>query len=599
MTAFNLRAVKVHLVENLDDAAEFKHWLGTVRGGLAVDTETSGLNPWDAGAELRLIQFGDAQQGWSIPWKDWRGLALETLDRWDGEWMTHNLAFETRWLYVHGDGYRFPTDRTHDTMIASRIIDPLQSAALKALSDKHLDRRASFGQGALKEIMAKNNWGWGDVPINLPEYWQYGALDTVLTRGIFDKFSPLITGDGRFRSAYDLDMAVRHIASSMEIRGMRIDQNYAREQYERLDKVHDEVITWGEEKYGINVASTIQLGGLIETLGGQIRERTARGNPKVTKDDLNFWVNTGSPELSTLAQSVIDMRESGKTAETYFKGCIEAMDVDGLVHAEINTLGARTGRMSVSNPPLQQLPRGSALVRNMFIPREGNVLISTDFAQVEMRLMAHFSDDLDLIETFNEADKHGGDFFTTMGAAVYGDPEFSKKDKRRGLVKNVMYGKAYGAGVAKMAASAGVPFEQMEVVADAINTQYPGIADMMKRVEGIGSDREKYEGQGYVLTPFGRRLPCDNDRTYSLVNYLLQGHAAEIFKKSLIDLDSAGYGEFFVVPVHDEILVDLPAELVDEAMREIPDIMSNTTDYSVKILAESEGPLLKWGEKYE
>jgi DNA polymerase-1 len=67
----------------------------------------------------------------------------------------------------------------------------------------------------------------------------------------------------------------------------------------------------------------------------------------------------------------------------------------------------------------------------------------------------------------------------------------------------------------------------------------------------------------------------------------------------LIDLDSAGYGEFFVVPVHDEILVDLPAELADEAMREIPEIMSNTTDYSVNILAESEGPLLKWGEKYE
>jgi DNA polymerase-1 len=128
---------------------------------------------------------------------------------------------------------------------------------------------------------------------------------------------------------------------------------------------------------------------------------------------------------------------------------------------------------------------------------------------------------------------------------------------------------------------------------------YPGIRSFMKQIENVGRTREAGEGQGYVVTPYGRRLPCDEDKYYTLVNYLLQGHAAEIFKQSLVDLDHSGWGEFMILPVHDEILMDVPDELVAEALVEVPRAMGNTRDYAVPITAESEGGFTRWSEKYD
>jgi DNA polymerase-1 len=212
--------------------------------------------------------------------------------------------------------------------------------------------------------------------------------------------------------------------------------------------------------------------------------------------------------------------------------------------------------------------------------------------------MAHFSKDPDLQRAFLEADATGGDFFTIMGRDIYLDPDFKKSDKRRGLVKNTLYGKAYGAGITKMAESAGVPFSQMEPVVHAVDARYPGIKRFMKEIEDVGFRRKRDEGTGYVMTPYGRRLPCDDDKLYALTNYLHQGHAAEIFKKALVELDMAGYSPYMVLPVHDEILLDAPADLIPELLVDVPKVMSNLVDYAVPLTAEAEGPFDRWGQKY-
>jgi DNA polymerase-1 len=295
------------------------------------------------------------------------------------------------------------------------------------------------------------------------------------------------------------------------------------------------------------------------------------------------------------------MRKNAKIASTYFANLVETARLyDGgyYVHANIRTLGARTSRMSISDPPLQQLPKSSPLVRRAFIPRHGRKIISTDYSQIEMREMAHFSEDAGLVEAFRHADATGGDFFVEMGKQIYSQPDFQKKDKRRGLVKNTMYGSAYGAGVAKMAESAGVLVTEMEPVVRQIAATFPGLKRFQKDIERLARSRENNEGQGYVITPFGRRLPCDEGKAYTLVNYLLQGHAAEIFKKSLVELDAAGFGEWMLLPVHDEIVMDMPDDLVKDALVEVPRIMENTTDYRVPIYAEAEGPFDDWGAKY-
>jgi len=181
--------VQLHLVETLDEALAFKRWLGErhENDAVAVDTETSGLDPRDPGARIRLIQFGDTRQGWSVPWEDWRGLALEALGAWEGTFVTHNAAFEIKWVHHHS-AFRFPRDRTVDTMIGAHIIDPLGSGALKQLSVQHIDKRAAAGQHTLQNAFAEQRWTWDTVPVTFEPYWTYAALDTTLTAQLWDKF---------------------------------------------------------------------------------------------------------------------------------------------------------------------------------------------------------------------------------------------------------------------------------------------------------------------------------------------------------------------------------------------------------------------------
>ena len=275
-------------------------------------------------------------------------------------------------------------------------------------------------------------------------------------------------------------------------------------------------------------------------------------------------------------------------------------NIDGIVHPSVKTLGARTGRMSITDPALQTLPSGDATVRRAFIPKEDDwVILSSDLDQVEFRLTANMSEDISLINLFNRADAEGGDVFTEIMREVYQDPTLEKSDHRRKLIKGVVYGKLYGAGVATMAITAGVQEEQMKSVVDAFDASYPGVKMLQKKIEDVGMRRLYSEGQGYVLTRTGRRLPCDDDRIYSLTNYLVQASAAEIFKMNLVKLDQADLTEYMVVPVHDEIVLQCPETEVQEIMQTVKECMTTREGWQVPLTAGVDGPFKNWGEKYD
>jgi DNA polymerase-1 len=600
-----LSGVTLHLVDSLDKAMEFKRWMGERRPTdvLGLDTETSGLDPYARDAAIRLIQFGDGEHGWAMSWDLWKGLALEALRDWEGDWAGHNIAsFDVRWIEHHSP-FRFQRHTIRDGMLAAHIIDPLGPGALKTLSTKYVDPRAASGQSKLAEGMAKHKWTWATVPVDYAPYWQYGALDPVLSWHLDQRFNGFVGMNQKYARIYDLEMAARHVVTSMQQRGARIDMDYVRSTGKSQAAYAAALMDWCKANYKISMRQNRSLVQLFEALGEEITvfsEKT--GGKSVDKYQMDIFTQSVQPGVAQLAQAVLDMRRASRNATSYFSALEEysTLGPDGwMVHADIRTLAARTSRMSISKPPLQQMPKKDALVRAAFIAREGRKLIPVDFDQVEMRLMAHFSEDLDLRGAFLEADATGGDFFTIMGAEIYMDRGFTKADKRRGLVKNVMYGKAYGAGIAKMAESAGVPYSQMEPVVHAVDARYPGIKRFMKSIEDIGMRRLRSEGQGYVITPYGRKLPCDDDKIYALTNYLHQGHAAEIFKRALVDLDMAGWSDYMVLPVHDEILLDVPEEHAEEAMISVPKVMSNMADYAVPLTASAEGPFTDWGEKYK
>jgi len=601
-----LEGVQLELVDSVSQADKFLHWLGERRplNAVAVDTETGelpgnprkdALSPWHG--RLRLVQVGDGQTGWSIPWDDWKGVFYEGMDQFDGKLVLHNVAFDARWFALQSD-WEMPWHRVHDTMLMARLIDPLGSGALKKLTQQLIDPTAAALQAVLDNGMVDNGWTWGTVPIKYQPYWAYGALDTVLTARIFEKFWEKCAPGKPYSMAYELEMNTRRIVTTMELNGARIDLDYSQKKHDELVEYTDKVRDWAKKTYNMSIGSNQQLVHQFTKMGAEIDEYTPTGQPSASADQLKILLRDGTPEIKQLADTTLKYRKAGKLAGTYFQNFLSG-NIDGLVHPSINTLGARTGRMTIRDPALQTLPKGDDTVRRAFIPKdEDHVIITSDLDQVEFRMFATLSEDPNLIQLFHKADATGSDPFTEIGRELYQDPTMQKSDKRRGFIKGVIYGRLYGAGIAKQAITAGVPEEQMRAVSDQFDRRFPGMQRFQKDVEMRGTRRLEQEGIGYINTWTGRRIPCDDDRVYVLTNYLIQGGAAEIFKSNLVKLDQAELTHLLIVPVHDEIVLNAPREDAEEIKQIVKECMTTKDGWAVPLTADVEGGFSSWGGKY-
>lgn len=603
---FVLSNVTLRFVDNVQAANDFITWLSERRPGEAIglDIETGQLehrpandavSPWHG--RIRLVQIGDAVSGWAIPWPEWSGLFYEAMRKFDGPIVIHNIAFEDKWFELHSE-WKIPWHRVHDTMIMAQILYPQRkSIALKDLSREFVDQSADYMEGKLSEAFKVNGWNWGTIPVNHEVYWGYGALDPVITMRLWEQFYPLVAPGTPLNTAYELEMAVRRIANKMEINGARIDPEYAQLQLDKLGMNASTIKHQISTEYNTLVSSPSQLSRTFQQLGATLVNRD--GKFSVDKEQLDLLVNDPNQKVAHLAQQVLEFRKSEKLAASYFQNFL-SKNVDGILHPSIKTLGARTSRMSITEPALQTLPSGGNIVRKAFIPREPeNRIITSDLDQVEFRMFASYCQDPGLIEMFRVADATGSDAFTEIGRQVYRDPSMQKSDRRRSLIKGVIYGRLYGAGVAKQAATAGVPVEQMQAVSDSLDQNYPAMAEFQKTVTKLGQKRIDEEGEGYIETWTGRKVTCDGDRPYTLVNYLIQGGAAEVFKNNLVKLDKNDLTDYLIVPVHDEIVLEAPEKDAKEIMHLVQECMTTTEDWAVPLTAGVDGPLKNWGEKYE
>lgn len=602
----DLKGVQLNYVDSISKAQEMMTWLGERRPDdtLGVDLETGekpghdkadALSPWHG--RIRLAQIGDGMTGWAVPWERWAGVFQEAFNSFEGSFLIHNAAFDTRWLMLQSE-LKIPWHRLHDSMIASRIVSPTESAALKRLTSKHVDPRAGMMQTRLDDKMRENGWTWGTVPLTLSEYWSYGALDTVLSVRMWEKIGGDVLPGGAYADVYDMEMSVRRVCTEMEINGARVDIPYCEAKYQELLEAQERIKSWADDTYGVNIGSTKQLADVFENkLGAEITEFTDGGNRKVDKIQLQkFMRDHKGYAAEDLAKAVLSARKCEKLAQSYFRNII-GMNVDGLLHPSINTLAARTSRMSITNPALQTLPKQDKIVRKAFIPRtEDEVVMSCDLEQVEARVFSCLSKDEGLIKLFNFCDSTGEDFFTQIGREVYSEPGMMKSDTRRQLLKNMMYGRLYGAGNEKMALTAGVQPAQMKAVNDSFDARFPGMKSLMKMIEGIGTKRFEAEGEAYVKTATGRRLPSDEGKVYTLVNYLIQGTSAEILKMNILKCDAAGLTPYLIVPVHDELVLSVPRKEQDEIGRTLQECMTTREGWTVPLLAGAPSVGNRWGE---
>jgi DNA polymerase-1 len=590
-----LDQVQLHLVDNMDELVEFKNWVGEIHPSnvLGFDTETTGLSPY-TGDFVRLIQIGDTFSGWAFP-PGWHGAALQILKEWDGDWVAHNSRFDINFLRRN-----FPTHydpdwtRIHDTMTMAHLDDPTRSRGLKPLSGMLIDPRAASSQVVLDKEMNLNDWNWATVPITregaASSYWIYAALDPVLTCRLYEHFAPVRS---TYKTAYELEMGTVRCIADMERRGARVDLEYCDAMIEKINAYSAQVRAWVKTEHGVdNATSMAQCIRRFEELGRTITRTTKSGAKSLDKEQLEMLIAEGDLPGTDLAEALLALRKGEKQVGPYFSNFHNMVDEASRVHPTIWPVGTRTARMSIQNPALQTLPRKDPTVRTAFIPSDGNVLITCDYDQIEMRLAAHFSQD----EGLRQAFMGEGDFFTTVASEAFGEP-VTKADPRRQLIKNGLYGKLYGAGVPKIAVTAGVPIHQMEIVMASFDSRYPGITMLQKQIEAVARQRGEVDGRPFVQTPTGRKMPGDKGKEYTLVNYLIQSHAAEVLKRAICDLDAAGLGEYMLLPVHDELVFDVPKDVAEDAAREIPRIMGDDS-YFVPLTAGLDMMATNWGDKY-
>lgn len=586
-----LEDVEIKFVDSFDDVLEFKEWLSRRRSVLALDTETDGLNPYIPGARIRLMQFGDQNSARVINCEKWPGIAqwaLETATDVPHVW--HNVSFDYAYIRSCWPDVKFPWANTHDTMIYHRLHNNQASAKLKDVGYELWGRQATLGQEMLEKAKAEGGWDWNTVPMSVPSYSLYSGMDVILTARLYDRLGHVHSGP--YRGPAQVEMQAARICADMSIRGMLVDRDYCAEQRDKMANYVADVYAALNAHTGINVRSNPQLSNWLLTQGAVLTEKTDKGAWKMDKVVLNTLASQGF----VIADHLLTVKKADKLRGTYFENLLEfSNNRQSLIHPQINTMEARTGRMSVTNPALQTLPSKEGIVRNAFIAGDDRKIVTCDFSQIEMRLTAHLSQDPALIAAFKDCDTTGDDFFTRVGRDIYG-PTFVKSDPRRTLIKNVMYGSTYGAGVAKMAESAKVPISTMQPVADDIFRKFVGVKGIQSMAQREAETNQVNGGIPYIHTATGRRLIVDPDRLYSSANYAVQGLAADEMKKALINITNAGLGEYLRMVVHDEVICSVPAEDTADVARMLEKSMTITEaqGFAVQIPAEPEAPTDRW-----
>jgi DNA polymerase-1 len=257
--------------------------------------------------------------------------------------------------------------------------------------------------------------------------------------------------------------------------------------------------------------------------------------------------------------------------------------------------------MSVSGPPLQQLPSGDWTIRRAILADPGQLIVAADYSAVEMRVLAALAD----VPRMKALIAAGADLHTETARMVYGaefgtvkydqngKPDYTGAQKKmRGLMKIIGFGKVFGGGPTGLAKQAGLPYEPVKAAADGYDEVYPEIGRFGRTLQRQAA----YKG-GAVYTPIGRRLPLDRDRAYAATNYVVQSTARDVLARALCRIDDAGLSHHVLLPVHDELIAQAPAADAEEVIREIGRLME-TTLREVPIASEPEVYGRSWGAGY-
>jgi DNA polymerase-1 len=601
--------VTVKVPETHDDYEAFWSWfLAAVRRGpVALDTETTGLDIYAPGYRLRTVQFGDQRDAWVLRY-ELGGMASlmarRALETSDARFQIHNAPFDWAVLDRHAaTPIEDLAPRTIDTRLKAGLIDPRQpqeggrGTGLKPLSAYYLDPSAPDTQGDLtavfRSLKLTKSTGWAGIPLDHPTYLLYAGLDVILTARLDVALDAELAKLEVRPALVAYEHEIARICAIMQRTGMVLDVEYTRNLDAQLahDAEHFEGLA---RRYGVsNVNAPAQLRAALWGMGECWDDATASGQLKVDKAvlhrfadlDQNSGQRLGARTPNPLAEALIRSKRAGKWRSAYTQTFLDVADSDGRVHCFINSMQARTGRMSVTRPALQTLPSGDAMIRRCLLAEPGHVMVSTDFNAVELRVLAALGD----VKRMKEAINSGEDLHSFTARLVFG-PDFTPKHRK--ISKGIAFSKVYGGGAATTSRQTGAPIEDVRRAMAAYDRVYPEVRRLSNRWQ-----REAYETGMVHVSVTGRRLPLDRDRTYAVVNYGVQSAARDCLGQSLINLEEAGLLPYMRLPIHDEVLCSVPEAEAAEYAKAVEDCMTFDL-YGVPIEAEAEIGRRSWGSLY-
>jgi DNA polymerase-1 len=594
------------------DAAEFDSWLSRLEAAelIAFDTETTSLDYMQA----RIVGVSFAVEAGNAAYLPLAHAYVGAPDQLDRDEclarlqplledperakVGHNLKYDMSVLANHGVTLR---GVRYDTMLESYVLNStvtrhdMDSVAFKYLGHQTIHYEDVAGKGA-KQLC------FDQVPIE--QAGPYAAEDAEVTWRLHQALWPRLQAAGRLQGLLEsIEIPLVPVLSRIERTGVLVDGALLRAHSARLAKRLAELEKEAHQLAGqpFNLGSPKQLQEILyEKMGLPVKAKTPKGQPSTAEDVLQELA-----QEFPLPAKILEHRALAKLKSTYTDKLPQQVDEQsGRVHTSYHQAVASTGRLSSTDPNLQNIPVRSEegrRIRQAFIAPQGHRILAADYSQIELRIMAHLSGDESLLRAFAE----GQDIHRATAAEVFGVTAEQVDGEQRRRAKAINFGLIYGMSAFGLARQLSIPREEAHEYVQLYFQRYPGVREFMDRT------RVQAREDGYVETVYGRRLylPEINSRNgarrqaaeRTAINAPMQGTAADVIKRAMISVDqwlhTSDVDARMVMQVHDELVLEVADEQVEQVGETLRQRMEAAADLSVALVVEV-GVGANWDEAH-
>lgn len=580
--------------------AQLEAWLGKINAAklTAVDTETTSLEPMLAQmvgislcCEAGLAAYIPLAHHYpGAPEQLSRDLVLGKLKAWlEDETKAkvgQNLKYDAHIFANHGVQLR---GIVHDTLLQSYVFESHKSHDMDSLALRHLARKTI----SYEEVCGKGASQIGFDQVDIERATAYAAEDADITLQLHLAMWPQVEHDNKLRFIYDkIEVPTSIVLQKIERNGVLIDRDLLATQSNeignRLLELEQKAYELAEQPFNLN--SPKQLGEIFfGKLGLPVVKKTPSGAPSTDEEVLQKLA-----EDYPLPKVILEYRGLAKLKSTYTDKLPKMVNPNtGRVHTNYAQAVAVTGRLASNDPNLQNIPVRTAegrRIREAFVAAPGNVIMSADYSQIELRIMAHISGDASLLKAFTD----GEDVHRATAAEIFGITVDEVNSEQRRYAKVINFGLIYGMSAFGLAGNLGIERSAAQSYIDKYFQRYPGVAQYM------ADTRTQAKAHGYVETVFGRRLwlpeinspngPRRQGAERAAINAPMQGTAADLIKLAMIAvqnwLENDQLKSKMIMQVHDELVLEVVADEVELVKQKLPELMANVAQLNVPLLAE-------------